>query len=380
MSATTTPSHWVQTLARPLMMKTLVLTRYARMGASSRMRVLQYIDAWSGSNHGFHVCPLLNDAYLRAKYQNENVPMSTIVRAYTDRARALQTAQNFDLIWFEKELFPNLPAWCEQLLAHSQVPYVVDFDDAIFHNYDMSHWVWQRMLKNKIGTVMRHAALVTCGNEYLAQYARSAGAESVVILPTVVDINRYPLKRDHNTADKLIVGWIGTPATAKFLEPLMPVIAQLCQQFPIEFVLIGLEPQRFVQPFIRCENWSEDTEADQIGQFDIGVMPLSDGPWEQGKCGYKLIQYMACAKPVVASPVGVNRKMVLHGENGFLATDHRGWGSALATLLASAELRQKMGQRGRILVENEYSLQVTSPRLLHWLEQVVLNRASLCAD
>jgi glycosyltransferase involved in cell wall biosynthesis len=361
-------------------MKILVMTRYARMGASSRMRLLQYIDAWSDSMHDFHVFPLLDDAYLSAKYHHGSVSILTIVQAYICRARALLSVQDFDLVWFDKELFPNLPAWFEQLLACLKVPYVVDYDDAVFHNYDLSTSSLQRLLKNKIGTIMRHAELVTCGNEYLAQYARSAGARQVAILPTVVDINRYPMKTRSCQAEKLIVGWIGTPATAKFLQPLKPVIAELGNRFPLEFVLVGAETQGFAQPFVRCEQWNEETEAKQIGQFDVGVMPLPDQPWEHGKCGYKLIQYMACGKAVVASPVGVNSKLVQHGENGFLATTEKQWGEALTTLLSSPALRQSMGRRGRLLVENEYSLHVTSPRLLHWLEQVVDNKAKLCVD
>jgi len=92
-------------------------------------------------------------------------------------------------------------------------------------------------------------------------------------------------------------------------------------------------------------------------------MPLPDNPWERGKCGFKLIQYMACGKPVVASPVGVNREIVVDGVNGFLASTPKEWVEALLRLKADPELRRAMGEKGRRMVEEKYCLQVTAPRL-----------------
>ena len=115
------------------------------------------------------------------------------------------------------------------------------------------------------------------------------------------------------------------------------------------------------------EVWSEQTEVESIKKLDIGVMPLRDGPFERGKCGYKLIQYMACGLPVVASPVGVNTTLVEHGVNGFLATSLGEWESALRTLATDPALRHRMGQAGRVKVERDYSLQVAAPKLAGWL-------------
>ena len=109
--------------------------------------------------------------------------------------------------------------------------------------------------------------------------------------------------------------------------------------------------------------WTEAAEVAAIAEFDVGIMPLADEPWERGKCGYKLIQYMACGLPVVASPVGVNRQIVEHGVNGFLAETPTQWDEALRTLLADPALRQRMGQAGRQKVERQFSLQVTGPKV-----------------
>jgi len=116
--------------------------------------------------------------------------------------------------------------------------------------------------------------------------------------------------------------------------------------------------------------WTEDTEVSLIQNMDIGVMPLPETPWTRGKCGYKLIQYMACGLPVVASPVGVNCEIVEHGVNGFLAETNEEWRSAVETLLSDADLRRRMGAAGRKKVEDSYSLQVWGPRVAQMLRQV----------
>jgi glycosyltransferase involved in cell wall biosynthesis len=115
--------------------------------------------------------------------------------------------------------------------------------------------------------------------------------------------------------------------------------------------------------------WSEDSEVAQIQSFDVGIMPLPDGPFEQGKCGYKLIQYMACGLPVVASPVGVNTRIVEQGTTGFQASTDTEWVEALVKLAQDAGMRAALGKAGRTKVEQEYSLQVTAPRLLQIISE-----------
>jgi glycosyltransferase involved in cell wall biosynthesis len=119
---------------------------------------------------------------------------------------------------------------------------------------------------------------------------------------------------------------------------------------------------------IEIVNWSEASETAQLHGFDIGIMPLTDDPWARGKCGFKLIQYMACGLPVVASPVGVNCQIVEHGGNGYLAGTEAEWVSALTTLLDDAALRERLGRAGRLKVEQRYCLQKTGPELAALLQ------------
>ena len=117
--------------------------------------------------------------------------------------------------------------------------------------------------------------------------------------------------------------------------------------------------------------WTEDSEVATLSDFDVGIMPLIDGPFERGKCGYKLIQYMACGLPVVASPVAVNNEIVERGINGFLPSTPEEWEQALLKLLADPDLRRRMGASGRQKVEREYSLSVAAQKFVGLLMEAV---------
>ncbi|MCU7907116.1 MAG: glycosyltransferase family 4 protein, partial [Candidatus Thiodiazotropha sp. (ex Epidulcina cf. delphinae)] len=254
------------------------------------------------------------------------------------------------------------------------IPYVVDYDDAIFHRYDHAPSALIRLfLGKKIDRVMSGAALVTAGNSYLANRAKAAGAGEVVQLPTVVDTSRYSCKSKADEAF-FTVGWIGSPTTARYLEMLRSPLQELAEVLPLRLLSIGGTIGTIPGVQMECLTWSEADEVENIQRFDVGVMPLHDDPWERGKCGYKLIQYMACGLPVVASPVGVNSEIVEHGVNGFLANTDEAWVVALTQLSNDCRLRMKMGQSGRETVENAYSLSVMAPRLAGALTHAVGNR------
>ncbi len=346
-------------------MKVLALTRYQQLGASSRMRFYQYLPALAVAGIQVQVVPLFSDDYVRGIQQGRRNPVD-VVTAYVQRIRASRVDGQHDLLWIEKEIFPWLPALTEGFVLSRQPRYVLDYDDAVFHYYDQHRSAVVRgALGGKHRELMRGAALVVAGNDYLASYARDAGAARVEIVPTAVDLLRYSLAGVRPTpvlADIPCVGWIGQRATADFLRPLAQLFEQLHKQGKGRFTAIGIDAQQLGLPMASVP-WGEDTEVASLQALDVGIMPLRDEPFERGKCGYKLIQYMACGLPVVASPVGVNCQIVEHGVNGFLAETPAQWAEALQTLLADPALRQRMGQAGRQKVDQQYSLQVTGPKL-----------------
>lgn len=352
-------------------MRLLMLPRYDALGASSRLRMLQYIPALKSAGIEVHVAPLLDDGYVSDLYAGRVSPLG-IVRSYLRRLRLLRKARGYDVIWLEKELFPWLPARVETWLLPRSTALVVDYDDAVFHRYDQHRfWLVRRLLGRKIDRIMRRADLVTAGNDYLASRALEAGASRVEWLPTVVALNRYPQRDTRDAQGELCIGWIGSPATAHYLKPIAPTLASLAARYPIRCIAIGARPDQLAGTPFEAWPWSESTEVSMLHRFDVGIMPLPDASWEKGKCGYKLIQYMACSLPVVASPVGVNREIVDQGENGELAESTAEWADAIERLLTSAELRARLGAAGRRRVEATYSVQAQAGRLVDLLRSVV---------
>jgi len=349
-------------------MKVLLLSRYGPLGASSRVRFLQYLPYFQSQGMDVTVKPLLSDAYLNALYSGGS-RWREVIKGYLVRIVALFMAWRFDVVIIEKEIFPFMPAFAERFLRFLRVPFVVDYDDAIFHRYDCHSNPWvRRFLGQKIDAVMCHSTCVMAGNQYLAARAHKAGAKHVEIIPTVVDADRYHSKNNGENA-VLTVGWIGTPQTSKYLKPLLPVFESLRREFPVRFVAVGANSADFEGTPVEAWPWTEDSEVASVQQFDVGIMPLVDSPWERGKCGYKLIQYMACGVPVVASPVGVNCEIVEVGKTGYLASSLEEWQDCLLGFLkATPEERAKMGALGREIVRQQYSTQAQGPRIVNILQ------------
>lgn len=343
--------------------------RYSRLGASSRLRWLQFVPALQREGLVIESSPLLGDTYLQRKYAGRPV-LGQVLRAYLHRARALRAgARGADLVWIEKELWPWAPAWLELWLLAGR-PFVLDYDDAVFHTYDRHrNPLLRRLVGRKIDRLMRAATLVVVGSAYLGERARTAGARRVEWLPTVVDHVRYATGARARPDDATLhIGWIGTPATVGYLRPLAAALAELARRRRIVVHLIGAT---LAMPGVevRAIPWSEDDEVRAIAGLDVGLMPLPDTPWERGKCGYKLVQYMACGLPVVASPVGANRDIVDDGVDGFLAHGDDAWIDALFRLADDPALRHRMGQAGQAKVRARYSLQAAAPQLARWLRE-----------
>ena len=363
------------------MVNLLIFSRYTSLQASTRVRFLQFIPYLDKQGITVEVFSLLSDNSISTKHQF----FKLLFFRFIDLVRAIKKLTKIKSntkIHIYIELFPWLPFWLEFYLMNifGIKSYSLEYDDAWFHRYDMHpNFIIKSMYKNKIAALMKHAQLVIVGNLYLANYARLSGAKNIEIIPTVVDLNHYPNYAKHfNTALKSepVVVWIGTPSTVKYLQLIGPALQALAVKLPFILRVIGGGNVSIAGVSVEIVDWSEDTEAANLQTSDVGIMPLLDNSWEQGKCAYKLIQYMACGLPTVASAVGANKEVVLQAETGYLVNTDGEWVDALEKLLTDQDLRHKFGVAGRERVVDKYCVQVINPFLAHLFLRNKLNKIS----
>jgi hypothetical protein len=343
-------------------MRIAIFSKYDRTAASTRQRFLQYSKYLSSHGIQTSLFPLLDEEYLTEKYEVGRVGFGKISKAYFNRLFRLLDGKKFDLLWVHCETFPMLPAFFEKLPSLVGRPIVYDLDDAIFNVYDTFKHRW--FFRDKLRPLVNSSSLVICGNQYIQRWAQNFGAKTAVV-PTVVDTNVYTskIKKD---CQKLIVGWIGSPTTSCYLDVIWESLLKCVSGNLAEILIIGSGKLEQLDSFV-FKKWIESEEVADIQSMDVGIMPLTDTPWSRGKCGYKLIQYMGCGVPVIASPVGVNSTIVNHGVNGFLAETANDWDQYLHMLLTDKGLRDKMGRAGRRTVEDWYSLDKQAPRIAQLL-------------
>ena len=351
-------------------MKILFLTKYSNLGASSRYLFYQFYDFFEENGLECVTHPFLTDSYLNNLYSQKS-NLLNILKAYIKRFLVIFSVWKYDLVVIEKEIFPYFPAIFEKIFKFFSIKYIVDYDDALFHQYDKHNKKLVRiLLGSKIASVMKNASLVLAGNKYLSDYAKHAGAKNVKIIPTVIDINKYSDKKIMDN-EKIIIGWIGSPSTTKYVSGLESVFLKLKEKYNIQISLIGASKSPFVKMPVEMIPWSEKTEVEEMKKFDIGIMPLIDNFWEKGKCGFKLIQYMGCALPVVGSPVGVNSEIIDHGVNGYLASSNSEWFDYLEKLIKEKNSRVKLGINGKDKVKLDYSKQELKKQILSLYTNVI---------
>lgn len=346
-------------------LRALVFAKYGDRAASTRQRFVQAMPYLAAAGITLEIRPLFDNAYLTDLFEKGIRNRWRVLKAYLKRLRELKEAKAYDLIIIQYELFPYLPALFESLLS-TQKPIILDYDDAIFHQYDQHRNPLVRsILGKKLIPLMRRARLILCGNDYLAEYAKQHNRH-VAVVPTVVDVGHYhPTQGARN--DPPVLGWIGSPSTWDYCLPLLDTLSQFTEKGALFVEVVGAGHKAKARPGFEFLDWSEKDEINDIRRMDIGIMPIPDAPWARGKCGYKLIQYMACGLPVIASPVGVNRQIVTHGEQGFLASTPEEWKAAIQQLLSDDALRKRMGEAGRTKAVAEYSIQRYGPRLAELL-------------
>jgi glycosyltransferase involved in cell wall biosynthesis len=331
-----------------------------------RYRIEQWAPHLAREGIELTFLPFGDPGLLRVLHRPGGAPAKAlgVLRGLGRRARDAARARAWDLVYVFRETALFGPAVAERVLSARGVPYVFDFDDAVWVRYVSPANARLAYLRfpGKTATTCRLAAHVMAGNEYLREYAQRHNPH-VSIVPTTIDTDRYRPSDHGAQGQQPVIGWTGSYSTGAYLGMLRDVLARLARRRSFKFVVVGATG--FAADGVRVEHrpWRSATEVEDLADVDIGVMPLPDAEWERGKCGLKALQYMALGVPPVVSPVGVNTQIVTHGKNGLLAATDAEWEQGLERLLDDPALRLRLGQAARRTVEESYSAAVVAPRV-----------------
>lgn len=338
-------------------MKVLYFSKTSEIGPSSRYRIYQHKPSLAGAGIDCHISPLFTETYFRI-LRIDNSFIKILLKIFYSiwrfflRTTSAFKAGNYDLVVIEHQLFPYLPYSVEKVFRLFNRKIVIEFDDAIYLTF-LHRGKMQKSLKDSIGVI--------AGNRFLAEFAREFNNE-VKIIPTAIDTERYKIKENYESK-KIVICWIGLAYNLQYLLNLDNVLKTLAKKYYISLKVVSSKPLKIEGVNVVFKEWSYENEVEDLRSSDIGIMPLPDNEWTKGKCGAKLLQYMACGIPTVSSPVGVNFEIIKDGENGFLAENNEEWINKLTLLIEGKNLRESMGRKARETVEKRYSLKNWSEEL-----------------
>jgi glycosyltransferase involved in cell wall biosynthesis len=353
------------------MSKILFLTPYPHGQApSQRFRFEQYLEALTAAGHTYELKSFLSPATWAILYKPGRALAKAggIVSGFGRRLALLAQVPAFDFVFIHREAASLGPPVLEWLIAKMLRKCIIyDFDDAIWlaNTSEANHVAAGLKWHQKVGSICRWAYKNSCGNAYLAAYARQFNARSLVN-PTTIDTEHlHNQVRDQAAPGRLVIGWTGTHSTLKYLDQVVPVLAQLeAEGLDFEFRVISNQPPALPLRSLVFVPWRKDTEIADLLAFHVGLMPLEDDLWAQGKCAFKALQYMALGIPALVSPVGMNTEVVQNDYNGYVCATITDWETRLRQLLADPGLRQHLGVAARATVVKRYSVRANQENFL----------------
>jgi glycosyltransferase involved in cell wall biosynthesis len=330
-----------------------VVVPYGRAGASSRVRVFDWID---------HLGLRADErCYLGAASNGLGTLVShprAVLRAEIDLRRASESRVP-RLI--SREASPLSRGGLEARLLASAAHGVYDFDDALF--FDHGKGLRRALAKPaKTRAAVERADCVIAGNSYLAEWASSLN-RSVCVIPSCVEPDRYMAKQSWELADRPRLVWVGSPTTEPFLQQCADALLAIARRYDARLTVVssGNRPLAELDAISDRVEWSQTTVADELNRADIAIAPLTNTPYTRGKCAYKVLQYAATALPFVASPVGPNVS-VAERCRGVLADTPVEWMDALSYLLDQPREREQRGRAARSGVQDHYAYAVWADR------------------
>jgi glycosyltransferase involved in cell wall biosynthesis len=341
--------------------KVLVLAPYpfGRVG-SQRFRFEQYWDIINTKNE-VRFQSYLDESDFGILYTQGNTFRKAfgVLKGFAKRFLLLFSVYNYDKIFIHREASPIGPPVFEWIIAkifRKQIIY--DFDDAIWLSNTSAENKIISVLKChwKVAMICKWSWKVTCGNEFLCDFTRQFNP-NVVYIPTTLDLDEMGKLGTLNLElrTNITFGWTGTHSTIKYLQPIVPILQEIQAEIDFNFILIAdKDPELYFKNYMFIP-WNKESEWEDLRKIDIGIMPLDNSEWEEGKCGFKVIQYMALGIPALASPTKANCAIIQNGQNGFICSNDSEWKNGLKRLIQDAELQSAFSRQGRETIETKFS-------------------------
>lgn len=329
---------------------------------SQRFRVEQLLPVLDAAGISYTLRPFMDEATWKVLYKGGSAAQKVkgILKGYFRRWHTVvKEANDHEYIFIHREAAPLGPPVFEWWLRKVKKKKIIyDFDDAIWIPNTSAANKMVRWVKTfwKVPLICKWSYAISAGNDYLCRFAAAHTRGKIVHVPTVVDTeHRYNRLKQHGN-HKPVVGWTGSHSTLHYLDELMPVLQQLQEKYDFSFVVIADKKPDLPLTDWQYIPWNPASEISDLLKIDIGLMPLTSDPWSEGKCGFKLIQYLSLGIPALASPVGVNTVIIEEGVNGYLCHTPADWARHIEQLLQDASLRAAFGAAGREKIIAGYSI------------------------
>jgi len=334
--------------------KLLVFTSGGMMNPASRIR--GYYMAKYLSENGFDVKVFL--------YENAGgntvEKVLHLIREFFNRIRIVIQSSKETLIYIQRGICP-VPKLSliffifSKFISRRRVIY--DIDDGLFLTEPFA-----------TDSLIKLSDAVIAGGHELLNYVRKHN-DNVFLMPTSADLKEYLMHRPLHKGE-VRLGFIGSPTTTTYMKLLLEPLGELAKNHDFELRIISAPSYAEYRPFnslfkdlekrsvkLKLIPWNLQDEFHELQDMDIGLAPLFDGEWEEYKCGFKTINYMAAGLPTAASNVGENRYIIQDGVNGLLCRNSQEWTEKLAKLVENEELRRDLGINARKTVEREYCME-----------------------